>query len=142
MAWHNLLILFFSGMGFLISLYFTFVFYGLMKPDAAFVPRFCRLDERTCQYLMGTRNARVLGARNFVLGLLYYVSFPVYLSSGGLQSSVPLGIVMFVSMFTVLMSAYLAYGLFVKLKTHCVLCYTSHACNLLIFLGLVAKRLS
>lgn len=131
-----------STIGFLISLYFTLVYYRLMKPDTAFVPAFCRLDEPTCQYLMGTRNARILGARNFVLGLLYYAALIVFVWTDGLNGVISQGFVIFISLFTVLLGIYLVYGLIAKLKIHCILCYTSHACNLLIFLALLGKRLA
>ena len=132
-----------SFFGLLISLYFTLVYYHLLKPDAAVVPFFCRLDEATCQHLMSTRNARILGAPNFVFGLLYYTGM-IFYSAGwvALRNVVPLSLVTFVSLFTVVLAVYLVYGLIVKLRTHCVLCYTSHACNFIIFLALIAKHLS
>jgi uncharacterized membrane protein len=130
-----------SAVGLLVSLYFTLVYYRIMKPDARFVPSFCRLDEATCQYLMGTRNAKILGARNFVLGLLYYAALIIYISVENVQRTIPIGFVIFVSLFTVLLGIYLVYGLIVKLKTDCVLCYTSHAINFIILIALIAKRL-
>lgn len=129
-----------SILGLLISMYFTLVYYRLMKPDAVFVPAFCRLDEATCQYLMSTRNARILGAPNFVLGLLYYCGMIPYIVVTDVHNAIPLTVVTFVSLFTVLLGVYLVYGLLYKLKTHCVLCYTSHACNFIIFLALIGRR--
>jgi len=130
-----------SALGWLISLYFTLVYYRVIKPDVRFIPAFCRLDEATCQYLMGTRNAKILGVRNFALGLLYYTALLVYVASESVQEIIPLSLLIFVSMFTVFLGVYLVYGLIAKLKTHCTLCYTSHVCNLLIFVALVARRL-
>lgn len=137
----NAAILICSALGWFISLYFTLVYYRAIKPDARFIPAVCRLDEASCQYLMGTRNAKILGMRNFVLGLLYYAALIVYGSSESVQKTIPLSLAIFVSLFTVVLGIYLVYGLIAKLKTHCVLCYTSHALNLLIFVALVAKRL-
>ena len=133
------IILLCSILGLSISLYFTLVYYRLIKPDATFVPKFCRLDEATCQYLMSTRNARILGARNFVLGLLYYSVLILYVTLVSLQQTISFEFVAGISLFTVLLGIYLVYGLIVKLKTHCLLCYTSHALNLIIFLSLIMK---
>ena len=133
------MILVFSSLGFLISAYFTLAYYGVIRPDAMFVPKICRLDERTCQYLMGTRNAKVLGARNFVLGLLYYVGLILYIGVPSIDRIVPAVVVTGISLFTVLLGIYLVYGLIVTLKTHCVLCYASHALNLGIFLLLITR---
>ena len=128
-----------SVLGLLISFYFVLVYYGVMKPDAAFIPRFCRLDEKTCQYLMSTQNARILGTPNFVLGLLYYSFMILYTSIDLVSILVPFAIVALGSSFTILLGIYLVYGLIVKLKTNCILCFTSHTLNLVIFLALITN---
>lgn len=126
-----------SFIGLLISLYFTLVYYHFLKPDTAIVPVFCRLDEATCQQLLRTRNAKILGAPNFLFGLLYYAGIMWY--AVGIVKSIPATAVICVSLFTLFLGIYLVYGLVAKLKIHCVLCYTSHACNLIIFIALMAK---
>lgn len=133
----NIVILVCSALGFFISLYFTLVYYRLMRPDAAIVPWFCRMDERTCQSLLNTRNARILGAPNFLFGVLYYAAMALFIT-GAIRIS--LALATFAALSTVVLGVYLVYGLIVTLKTRCVLCYTTHACNLLIFAALVVKR--
>ncbi len=130
-----------SLLGLLTSFYFILVFYQLLKPDAAIVPIFCRLDETTCQHLMSTRNARILGVPNFVLGLLYYTAMALYAIGGNsVQKIISFPLVAFVSLLTVFLGMYLVYGLVAKLKMHCVLCYASHTSNLIIFLALMTKH--
>ena len=141
MAIPDAVILTLSIFGLLISLYFTLVYYRLIRPDTTLIPKVCRLDEATCQYLMGTRNARILGVRNFVLGLLYYIGLILYVGYPSIQQTVPLHPVVGISLLTVLVGVYLVYGLIAKLKTHCVLCYASHAINFIVFLALGAKAL-
>lgn len=139
MAISDVVIVACSILGFLISLYFTLVYYNVIPPDVRFVPSFCRLDEATCRFLMGTRNAKILGVRNFVLGVSYYAALIIYVATNGFDKTIPLSVMMVISSFTVLLGMYLVYGLIAKLKTHCVLCYTSHACNMVIFIALVAR---
>ena len=130
-----------SIVGLLISVYFTLTYYRVIRPDAMFLPKFCRLDEATCQYLMGTRNAQILGVRNFVLGLLYYTALIIYVGVPSFEVVISVDLVAGISLLTVVLGVYLVYGLIAKLKTHCVLCYTSHAVNFGIFVSFLVKVL-
>ena len=129
---------FFSVFGLLIALYFALVSYGLMKPDQRFIPSICRMDERTCLSLLGTAEARIFGLPNSIPGLLYYAFMTGAAILLLLGHSIPLRpIVLVISIATLLFSAYLAYVLLFRLKARCVLCFTSHVVNTLIFVLLL-----
>lgn len=130
-----------SVVGILVSSYFTLVYYRLLKPDAVFIPPVCRMDAATCQRIMEKRDAKLLGVPNFIVGLLYYSGLLFYIFSGSHSGSMTmLHLATFAAFFTVVLGVYLIYALRIKLRIHCVLCYTSHACNFIILIALLAKH--
>ncbi len=120
-----------AGIGLYISAYFTLVAYGVVNPATRLVPSVCRLDERACRSVLSTPYARVFGAPNFVLGLLYYALILI-LAVGGLltSSSVLLVGLRGLAWATVVLGLYLTYALIERVRVHCVLCYAAHSINL------------
>jgi uncharacterized membrane protein len=121
--------------GLLISMYFRLVSSNKIAPDARFIPSWCRMETGTCTAILSAREARLFGIPNFELGSFFYLiimttafmELPPVISSG----------VIIVSGGTVVVSAYLAFRLISVLRVTCVLCFTSHVANLLIFLLLL-----
>jgi uncharacterized membrane protein len=127
--------------GFLLSLYFTLVYYHLMRADSFSVPEFCRMDQRTCQSLMHTVDAKMFGLPNFLLGCMYYLVIVVTAIGVHIASDDPiLGILVVLSLGAVLTSLYLTYSLVWKLRVNCSLCFASHAINIVIFILLLLDR--
>jgi uncharacterized membrane protein len=119
-----------SVLGFLISLYFTLVYYQRIPANYFLVPRVCRMNESTCQTVLSTREARVFGVPNFILGLAYYtlvILVGVLLMLGSEASW--FRILFCFSLVTVLLAGYLSYSLLIKIRIACPLCFTSHAIN-------------
>ena len=132
-------LLLFSGAGFLISLYFTLVTYRLVSPDQRYIPKFCRMTGNECAAIVDTRQARLLGVPNSVLGLGYYAGvFYSALAPSG-SSTLFHEVLIALSALTVVMGIYLVYSLISILRVSCVLCLTSHLLNALIFGLLVAQ---
>jgi uncharacterized membrane protein len=129
-----------SLIGFLISFYFTFVYYQRIPANYYLVPRICRMKESTCQTVLSTRHARVLGVPNSALGLLYYGTVFVKTAAGGWESG---GFVqelfLWISILVVLLSLYLSYSLLFRIKIVCPLCFVSHGINVLIAFLLFIK---
>ncbi|MAT39777.1 MAG: hypothetical protein CL946_09260 [Ectothiorhodospiraceae bacterium] len=130
-----------SLVGLVISLYFTLVYYGKLAPDARWIPQFCSLDDKSCATIIHQPQARLLKfAPNFVLGLGYY-SLVIAIGVLGLaQQELPtlfLSLMAVGSWLIVGMSVYLAYALIKVLRVRCVLCFTSHICNLVIAVSLL-----
>lgn len=124
-----------STIGLYISLYFTFIYYRIISPDRRLVPAWCRMDNNTCHYIVHTPQAHALGLPNSLYGIFYYLFMPSYAILGAWYYSFSLEKAMvFFSAAPFLMSIYLFYALRFQLKTHCVLCYISHAINFLLFL--------
>ena len=135
----QLMLIGFSILGILISFYFTLVSYRIIEPDIRFIPRFCRMDERSCFVIIDAPDARLFGVPNALLGILYYISILVFMvTMPGNSESLQYQILVSISAGTVLLGAYLVYVLFVKLRTPCPLCLISHGMNLGIFLILLA----
>lgn len=129
--------------GFLISFYFTMVYYRKIPSNYPLVPLFCRMDEQTCQTVLSTPEARVFGIPNFVLGLFYYLLLVFLAFLGGLNHTfVGFDILFWLSVFTVLLGVYLSYALVFKIKIRCVLCFVSHGINLLIAILLSLTKYS
>lgn len=128
----------FGLLGFLISLYFTLVYYGKMRAEQPFLPRVCTLGSSSCQELIRRPEARLLGLPNFVLGLFFYAAVvaEAVLPRGSAPSLEAALLV--AAGGAVVLGLVLSYVLIVRLRTNCILCFASHAINLLLFVLLVA----
>ena len=120
--------------GFGISSYFTGVAYHWVRPDTRWIPAVCRMGEKTCATIVFTPRARVFGVPNSVLGLLFYTTLAVVAISGGLDDRGVLLVCLGASGLTVLVGIYLTYTLLFVTRVNCVLCFTSHAINLVLFI--------
>lgn len=117
-------------LGTYVSLYFTLVYYELLRADVRYIPTFCRPDERACQSVLHHSHARIFGLPNFLLGTGYYlviIIYAVFQLSGHLGASV-----IVVSWFVVGLGMFLIYSLFFVVKVPCRLCLLSHGLNFLI----------
>ncbi len=112
--------------GMFISAYFTLVYYRILPPDDRRIPSFCRMKETTCRKILETREAKVLGFPNSVVGLLYYALILI-LPTPQFET-----FFLVTSIFAVGLGMYLTHLLLMRLKLHCALCYTAHLINLVI----------
>lgn len=122
-----------SSLGLLISLYFTLVYHKVIPADVRFLPKFCRMDQSSCETILATRDARVFGVPNFSLGLVYYLTLVVAIALPELMEKAYLLFVAAAGL-SVATSLFLSYALLFRWKARCILCFTSHVLNLLIFL--------
>ena len=112
--------------GLIIASYFSLVYYRIIEADSKWIPAFCRMEKQACMKILDTREAKVLGVPNSILGLLYY----------GAILLVPIDSIeilfLVASIFSVGLGMYLVHALVYRLKMHCPLCYTAHGINLVI----------
>jgi uncharacterized membrane protein len=120
---------FLSAIGLYIAAYFTLVYYKIISANTKLMPNVCRLEEHSCQTVLGSRFARVFGVPNSLLGVGYYVIVTAVLLSGLSASGVTVGLLA-VAWFTVALGVLLAYSLFFIIKIPCPLCLTAHTINL------------
>ncbi len=122
-------VIFLSILGAWISLYFTGVTYHWFQPNVFWIPQVCRLEEKTCLLVLETPRAKLFGVPNsvFGMGLFLYLIFDQFFFSD-IPGLFFLGL-------AVLRSIYLAHSLMFVTKVPCVLCFTSHGINLLLFAG-------
>lgn len=145
-----LLIVALSLAGLVISLYFTFAYYGRVK-KSRWIPEILSAREgSSCETVVQTPYARVFGVPNSLLGIVYYLlliawgtTFPSVepVWNGDDVGVIFLGlddVLMALSVGTVLLGFYLIYALRRKLHIDCPLCYTAHAINLVLFALLLA----
>ena len=116
-------------LGALDALYFTLVTYHLVRPDAAWLPRICRLDEGACARIVDTPEARVLGVPNALVGLGWYVA----LGAAALLGLPSCAWLLAGAAAAVALSAYLAWALLRKLRVACALCFLGHGVNVAVF---------
>jgi uncharacterized membrane protein len=111
--------LFLALAGLIISLYFTFAYYGRVK-KARWVPQsLCAREGSNCVTVVQTPYARVFGAPNSLLGTVLYLAvgrWLIWALIGATALAVALGF-------------YLIYALRRILHTGCPLCYAAHAIN-------------
>jgi uncharacterized membrane protein len=126
-----------ATVGLYIAAYFTLVYYGVVKASTKLMPNVCRLEERTCETVLGTKYARVFGVPNSLLGMLYYLAVIVLLLAGWTAGPIATATIA-VAWFTVALGIFLAYSLFFIIKIPCPLCLTGHTINLLLAVLLTA----
>lgn len=132
-----LLVLALAGLA--VSLYFTGVVYGWMRPDARWIPRVCRMDEEACASVVDTAYGRLLGTPNAVYGIAWYMGvagLALQQLATGVQP--PCGLLILAAAGVVMFSIYLAWALVQKLDVHCPLCFASHGVNVAILVAIVA----
>lgn len=111
--------------------------YGRHRTLPAFLtgPTICRLEDNGCQALFRTPLAAVLGVPNSLLGLIFYLLVGVGLTAGW-----PTGLLLLAATLALGLSGYLGFRL-IRDRLECRVCWTGHAANALLWLGLVANFL-
>jgi uncharacterized membrane protein len=105
---------------------------GFIRPDARWMPSFCRLDEKTCRSILDRPEARLFRIPNFYVGIFYYaLLIPLTFLPDVLREF--LFEIRLISGLTVFIGIILTYSLVWRIKVNCVLCFTSHVVNLLLF---------
>ena len=126
-----------AAVGLWISVYFTGVSYHWFSPNVLWIPRVCRLEERTCLSVLQTPRAKIFGVPNSSFGIFLYIflildaffKFPVWIG-------------LFFLSLALARSVYLAYSLLFVTRIPCPLCFTSHAVNLILFLTYLGQLLA
>ena len=120
-----------SVIGFIISVYFTGVYYKWFAPDVFWMPSVCQLEEKTCLLVLDTPRAKIFGVPNsaFGIGVYFYLILDAFLF--------PPAFGLALLTFALLRSIYLAYSLVFITKIPCPLCFTSHGINLVLFVTYV-----
>jgi len=116
--------------GLVISLYFTFAYYGRVK-KARWVPEIlCAREGSSCLTVVQTPYARVFGVPNSLLGIAFYFAVAGWTLAGGIAAARWLiWVLMAASAVAVVLGFHLIYVLRRLLHTDCPLCYTAHAIN-------------
>lgn len=125
--------------GLLDAAYFVLVTHRVIRPDAAWLPRACRMDEETCAAIVDTPYARVFGLSNAAYGVVWYLV--VLAAAGTLASTGALpacALLLVASAAVVLFSVYLVWALVQRLGTSCPLCFLAHGINLAVVVLLAA----
>lgn len=129
-----------AAVGICIATYFTAVAYRWVRPDTRWIPAFCRMGEKTCASIVFTPRARVFGLPNSVLGQAFYLALLVGLPLGLLDWPTLSLLYLAASLVTVALAAYLSYSLLFITRVPCVLCFTSHGINTVIFVLLILRQ--
>ena len=141
------LILILSLAGLLNALYFTLAFYGRVNKTRWVPGVLCAREGSNCVVVVRTPYARVFGLPNSLLGIVYYIVLIGWvLAGGGKASSAALsagwlhgigGLLIALSVVTVVLGFYLIHALWRILRVHCPLCYAAHALNLALMVLLI-----
>jgi len=124
----TILIVVLAGSGALIAAYVALVTIGAIPPDAAWVPRVCRMEESACAVIVHHPDAALFGIPNAFLALALYAGVLAAALAPG--NAVVLEGVRVALWGSVAAGAYLTYSLLVRLKVFCPLCLAAHAVNL------------
>ena len=127
------------AVGGIISLYFTAIAFHWVEADSYRLPISCRLEQQACNAIVFTPSARILGPPNSLLGLIFYTFLGTAAATGNLHDPLVHLIGLSGSAIALLLSLYLIYSLLFIVRAKCVLCFTSHAINLTVFVILLAQ---
>jgi uncharacterized membrane protein len=109
-----------SGVGFVLSLYFSLVYYG--RVETGTVPRaLCRQEEASCLTILATPYARLLGVPNALVGVGFYllIAATAMLFLTGRFSSGLWQLSRLSAVAAVGLAPYLIWALRVRLRTWC-----------------------
>ena len=123
----NILIILLSFIGFCISLYAYFVDQNIQK-DPTYKPVCDISDAVSCSKPIRSPYGKLLGFSNSYLGLVYYPILAILAVVGNNTSLLVL------ATGSLVFSLYLAYILFTKIKSFCLICLSIYAINISIFL--------
>lgn len=126
--------------GLVIASYFTAVAYRWTRPDARWIPAFCRMEERTCASVVFTPSARVFGPPNSLLGQMFYAALLAGAVSGSLTHPRLWPLYLAAGLVSVGLGVYLSHALLFVLRVPCPLCFASHGINAVICLLLLLLR--
>ena len=129
-----------ASVGFAISSYFTAIAYRWIRPDAGWIPTFCRMGEQTCASIVFTPRARVFGLPNSLLGQVFYLALVAGVPLGFLETPMLFRLYLGASLVTVGLGLYLSYSLLFIARVRCQLCFTSHGLNAAIFVLLLLRE--
>ena len=122
-----------AAVGLLISSYFTTVAYGWIDPTEKWIPSFCRMGEQTCSRVIFSPRASVFGLPNSLLGQFFYLAILAATFANLIFLKPYFLLFLSASFLTVLLGIFLSYSLLYLTRIRCVLCFTSHAINGVIF---------
>ena len=123
----NYLIILLGGAGFLLSMYALYVEHATRRNKMYRAA--CDISQRmSCTKAFGGRYGKTLGISNSIYGLIFYGALILLAILGNVM------VVFFMSVLSLLGTVYLAYVLFTKVKTFCIVCTAVYLINLFIFI--------
>ena len=127
-------LIFVSIIGLCVSLYAFFIERKL-KEDKSYQPACNISDKMSCTKPLESPYGKLLGFSNSILGLIFYPSMAILAVFGSNL------ILVLVTTGLFLFTLYLAYVLFAKVKTICLICVTIYAVNVSLFFLSIYKYL-
>ena len=139
----RMLTVFWSSIGLFISVLFAWA--SNAKPPQGdslpfvwrIVPTLCNMEAGSCGSLLQTKQAKLFGIPNYILGIVFYlfalgVAILTPMDPGAIYWALVL-----VTTGTVFIGAFLIFSLIFTLRTNCLLCYMTHVVNFLLLATLI-----
>lgn len=117
-----------SLVGLCVAGYFSLLAYGMAPLSAGRLPRWCRMDERSCTRVLTHRDAHLTGVPNALVGVAYYATLLLF-AAGVLPPALHAWLAA-AAWVSVAAGAYLTWSLLARVKVACRLCLLAHALNL------------
>ena len=101
------------------------------------MPSLCNMEPGSCGSLLTTKQARIFGIPNYIMGIAFY------LFALGIAIFTPMDpgtlywVLVLVTTGAVFTGAFLIYSLIFTLQTNCPLCYMGHVVNFLLLATLI-----
>lgn len=114
-----------SGLGFLVSLYFALIYFGLKSRWIS--KEIC--TKGRCSNIITRKIAFMFNVPNFFLGLIYYTL--IFISTFFIMDFNTLYLLLVMAWIVMMVSVYLTY-LLVKTRQNCYFCFAAHIINMAI----------
>ena len=101
------------------------------------VPTLCNMDSGSCGSLLQTKQAKLFGIPNYVLGIVFYLFALGVAIFTPMDPGTLYWVLVLVTTGVVFTGAFLIFSLIFTLKTNCLLCYMAHVINFLILATLI-----
>jgi uncharacterized membrane protein len=115
-----------AGGGFVITLFFLALQYGIVPSDRTQLPHWCPWNSDICTSILDLPEARIFGIPNLFYALIYYAA-TLILPLHPFET-----VFLLVTTFAAVLGVYLTYVLVRRLKISCLLCFTVHTINIVL----------
>jgi len=129
----NIVVLILAGVGLVVSLY-AYMMEKKIQENSSYKPSCDITNKISCSRALNSPYSKTLGISNTIIGMAYYV-FILIAELFSLSMLVSLSVIA-----GAIATLFLAYVLYVKVKSYCLVCTTIYIINFSLLIAVIAMR--